>query len=217
MALRHGARARTKAAAALAAVTAAGAVTLSGCASQTLKAQDETVATAGAGVAAALAAVQTSTCPATAPQALASNVGGLRTRLEPLDATKLLLCVYPPRTGDDGGSQSSSGAAGASGSSGASGASDSSSAAGPTAVTIDNVPVISSLQNALNALAAPPTEPVNCPNDTGAAVLGIFANGQQVTEVLMTTTGCPEATNGQKTGWVGASDFGAILSGALKG
>jgi hypothetical protein len=167
--------------------------------------QNETVSTASAS--AALAAVQSSTCPATAPQALTSNVSGLATQLEPLAATRVLLCVYPaPMAGTSDSSDSSS-----------SDDSASASAPAPTAATLTDAAAISSLQNGLNKLATPPTAPVNCPNDTGAVVLGIFTDGQQVTEVLMTTTGCPEASNGQKTGWVGGSDFGTILSGVLKG
>jgi hypothetical protein len=143
------------------------------------------------------AAANSASCPSTQPQSLTSNVSGLATELEPLAATKVLLCVYSPQTDSaDAGSASAS--------------------SSPTAVTITQALAISSLQNGLNALTAPPTQPVNCPNDTGAAVLGIFTDGQQVTEVLMSTTGCPQATNGEKNGWVGGSDFISILSGLLK-
>jgi hypothetical protein len=176
---------------------------VSGCASQKVNAQTETVSTASA--AAAASAAQTSTCPAAIPKTLSSNVSGLNTQLEPVDATKVLLCVYPSRlnvVASSGSSDTSSASA---------------TPAAPTAVTLTDSGVISSLRGGLNALAAPPTTPVNCPNDTGGAVLGIFTNGTQETEVLMTTSGCPEASNGQKTGWVGASDFGSILSAVLKG
>jgi hypothetical protein len=176
---------------------------VSGCASQKLGAQTETVSTASASAAAS--AAESSTCPATAPQTLASNVSGLSTQLVPFSATKVLLCVYPSRLNlgsSSGASDTSSGSA---------------SPGAPTAVTLTNAGVISSLENGLNALAAPPTTPVNCPNDNGSEVLGIFTNGSQESEVLMKTSGCPEATNGHKTGWVGASDFGSILSAVLKG
>lgn len=193
---------------AAAAVAAAAATTLAGCASQKVDVQNETVSTASAGVAAALSAVQDGTCPDTPPTSLASNAAGLSGQLEPLAATRALLCVYPPKfqTADQSSDSSSD-------------SSDSASAAppAPTAVTLTDAGVISSLRNSLNALAAPPTTPVHCPNDTGAVVLGVFADGQSVTEVLMTTTGCPEASNGQKTGWVGASDFVSILNGLVKG
>lgn len=178
------------------AVTAAITVAATGCASQRLNPQTETVSTVGASAAAA--AANSATCPSTAPQSLTSNVSGLSAQLEPLAATKVLLCVYAPQT-------DSPSAAGAS------------TSAAPTAVTITQSLVISSLQNGLNALAAPPTQPVNCPLDTGSVVLGIFTDGQQETEVLMHTTGCPTATNGEKVGWVGGSDFISILSGVLKG
>jgi hypothetical protein len=184
------------------AAAAVAAAAVSGCASQKLNTQTATVSTASA--AAAVVAVQNSTCPATVPQTLASNVSGLSTQLEPLQATKVLLCVYPSHLNDSSGSSSS-------------GSGDSASPSAPKGVTLTDPTVISSLRNALNALATPPTSRVNCPNDTGSAVLGIFVNGQQATEILMTTSGCPVATNGQKTGWVGASDFAAVLSAALKG
>jgi hypothetical protein len=180
---------------------------VSGCASQKLNTQTATVSTASA--AAAVVAVQNSTCPATVPQTLASNVSGLSTQLEPLQATKVLLCVYPSHLNDSSGSSSSDSSSPGSG--------GSASPPAPKAVTLTDSMVISSLRNALNALATPPTSRVNCPNDTGSAVLGIFVNGQQATEILMTTSGCPTATNGQKTGWVGASDFVAVLTAALKG
>lgn len=177
------------------AVTAAITVAASGCTSQRITPQNVTVASAGASAVAA--AVNSATCPSTQPQSLTSNVSGLATELEPLAATKVLLCVYSPQTDSaDSGSASAPSA--------------------PTAVTLTQALAISSLQNGLNALTAPPTQRVNCPNDTGAAVLGIFTDGQQVTEVLMSTTGCPQATNGEKNGWVGGSDFISILSGLLK-
>ena len=195
-----------------AAVAAAAAATLAGCASQKVDVQNETVSTASAGVAAALSAVQDGTCPDTPPTSLASNAAGLSGQLEPLAATRALLCVYPPKFQTADQSSDSSSDSG-------SDSSDSASAAppAPTAVTLTDAGVISSLRNSLNALAAPPTTPVHCPNDTGAVVLGVFTDGQSVTEVLMTTTGCPEASNGQKTGWVGASDFVSILNGLVKG
>jgi hypothetical protein len=181
------------------AVTAAITVAASGCTSQRINPQTETVSTVGASAAAA--AANSATCPSTSPQSLTSNVSGLSTELEPLAATKVLLCVYPPQTTlPSSGSDSSA-----------------SSPASPTAVTITQSLVISSLQNGLNALTAPPTRPISCPNDTGGVVLGIFTDGQQETEVLMHTTGCPTATNGEKIGWVGSSDFISILSGVLKG
>lgn len=177
------------------AVTAAITVAAGGCTSQRITPQNVTVASAGASAVAA--AVNSATCPSTQPQSLTSNVSGLATELEPLAATKVLLCVYSPQTDSaDSGSASAPSA--------------------PTAVTLTQALAISSLQNGLNALTAPPTQRVNCPNDTGAAVLGIFTDGQQVTEVLMSTTGCPQATNGEKNGWVGGSDFISILSGLLK-
>ena len=180
------------------AVTAAITVAATGCTSQRITPQTETVSTAGA--AAVAAAANSASCPSTQPQSLTSNVSGLATELEPLAATKVLLCVYSPQTDSaDAGSTSASSASSA-----------------PTAVTVTQALAISSLQNGLNALTAPPTQPVNCPNDTGAAVLGIFTDGQQVTEVLMSTTGCPQATNGEKDGWVGGSNFISILSGLLK-
>ena len=189
---------------AAAAVAAAAAATLAGCASQKVDVQNETVSTASAGVAAALSDVQDGTCPDTPPKSLASDAAGLSSRLEPLAATKVLLCVYPPKFQSAGQSSDSSDSASA-------------SPPAPTAVTLTDAGVIGSLRNGLNALTAPPTARVNCPNDTGAVVLGIFTDGQSVTEVLMTTTGCPEASNGQKTGWVGASDFVGILNGLVKG
>lgn len=177
------------------AVTAAITVAATGCTSQRINPQN--VAVASAGASAVAAAANSASCPSTQPQSLTSNVSGLATELEPLAATKVLLCVYSPQTDSaDAGSASAS--------------------SSPTAVTITQALAISSLQNGLNALTAPPTQPVNCPNDTGAAVLGIFTDGQQVTEVLMSTTGCPQATNGEKNGWVGGSDFISILSGLLK-
>jgi hypothetical protein len=58
---------------------------------------------------------------------------------------------------------------------------------------------------------------VSCPMDTGTDVLGIFTAGTQETEVLMQTSGCPLVGNGQKTGWVGETDFLSILSSVLGG
>jgi hypothetical protein len=185
---------------------------VSGCTSQKLSPQTETVSTSNAAAAAAASAAQNSSCPADKPTSLASNVSGLTTQLEPLDATRVLLCVYASQLNivSSAGDTSSSDT----------GSSDSSSAsassAAPRAVTLTDASVISTLRSGLNALTAPPSAPVNCPNDTGAAVLGIFTNGSQETEVLMTTTGCAEVSNGQKTGWVGSSDFGSVLSAVLK-
>jgi hypothetical protein len=187
---------------------------VSGCASQKLSPQTETVSTSNAAAAAAVVAAQTSSCPADKPTSLASNVSGLTTQLEPLDATRVLLCVYASQlniVSSAGASDSTSSDTGSSDSSSAS-----ASSAAPRAVTLTDASAISTLRSGLNALAAPPSTPVNCPNDTGAAVLGIFTNGSQETEVLMTTTGCPEVSNGQKTGWVGSSDFGSVLSAVLR-
>lgn len=118
----------------------------------------------------------------------------------------MLLCVYSPAASSSSSSSSDS-------------SSDSSSAstAAPKAITLTGSAAIGSLRDALNALSAPPTTPVHCPADFGTSVLGVFSDGQQVTEVLMTTSGCPEASNGQKTGWVGACDFAAVLAAAIKG
>lgn len=206
---------RTGTAALAATAVTALAAMASGCASQQINVQHETVSTASA--AAALAEAQDAACPSTPPTSLISNVSGLRTKLEPLAATKVLLCVYGARAVETVPSTSDSSNADSSPAGDVASATDSSSTAAPTPVTLTNADAIHSLQNALNALATPPTTRVNCPMDVGSAVLGIFTDGQQVTEVLMTTSGCPTATNGQKVGWVGASDFQQILSAALKG
>jgi hypothetical protein len=182
---------------------------VSGCASQTLSPQTETVSTSNAAAAAAISAAQNSACPADKPASLASNVSGLSTQLVPLNATRVLLCVYASQL-------NVLSSAGSSDSSSSDSSSASASSAAPRAVTLTDASAISTLRSGLNALAAPPSKPVNCPNDTGAAVLGIFTDGSQVTEVLMTTTGCPEVSNGQKTGWVGSSDFSSVLSAVLK-
>jgi hypothetical protein len=206
-AARPGVRSLLRTGVAAAAVAAAATATLAGCASQKVDVQNETVSTAGAAAASAMSDVQDGTCPDTPPTSLASDAAGLGGQLEPLAATKALLCVYPPKFQSAGESSAS----------GDSGESASASPPAPTAVKLTDAAVVSSLRNGLNALTAPPTAPVNCPNDTGAVVLGIFTDGQSVTEVLMTTTGCPEASNGVKTGWVGSSDFIGILTGLVKG
>lgn len=177
---------------------------VAGCQEQNPTAQTETVSTAGA--AAVIAAAQASNCPSTAPKTLTSNAAGLGTRLQPIDATRLLLCVYAASDSVQPVQSSGSEDSAAPASSGAS-----------HSDTITEETTIGTLSDALNALTAPPTRAVNCPNDIGSAVLGIFTNGQQEVEVLMTTSGCPEASNGQKTGWVGASDFGNVLAAVLKG
>lgn len=184
----------------LAIVCAALTLALYGCASQRITPLDVTVSTGG--VQQALTEAQSGTCPGTAPQTLASNVGGLFTQLEPLNATRVLLCVYPTQSSDPADSSGQSEGA--------------SAPPTPSSVTVTQTGAISGLQNALNALAAPPTAPVNCPLDTGASVLGIFTSGSQVTEVLIKTSGCPLVTDGPKVGWVGASDFISILSALLK-
>lgn len=191
--------------AAVAAVALGAAVT--GCQEQNAGAQSETVSTASA--AAVIAAAQASNCPSVAPQTLTSNATGLGGELEPIDATRLLLCVYAGRDAvqsvqsvqPSGSGQSAAPA----------------SSAVINSATVTDAGAINTLRNALNALTVPPTQRVNCPNDIGSAVLGIFTNGQQEVEVLMTTSGCPKASNGQKTGWVGASDFGDVLAAVLKG
>lgn len=176
---------------------------VAGCAKQE-NVQTETVTTASA--TAAVVAAQTSICPAAAPKTLTSNAPGLGARLEPIDATRVLLCVYASpdaaQSVQPGGPEESAAPA---------------SSGSAAHITLTDASVINTLSNALNALTTPPTTPVNCPNDNGSEVLGIFTNGQQEVEVLMTTSGCPEAANGQKTGWVGASDFGDILAAVLKG
>lgn len=181
------------------AALALGASAISGCASQRLQNSTTTVSTAGASAAAA--AVQTNTCPGTAPQQLSSNVSGLSTQLEPLTATQVLLCVYP--AADPSGSDGSASAA--------------ASPKAPTAIVLSKPEQISTLQNALNALTPPPTQPVSCPMDTGTSILGIFTAGPQETEVLMQTSGCPLVGNGQRTGWVGQTDFLGLLSSILGG
>lgn len=180
------------------------AAAVAGCQEQNPTGQTETVSTAGA--AAVVVAAQASNCPSAAPKALTSNVAGLGAKLQPVDATRVLLCVYAePGTAvsvQPGDSEESAAPA---------------SSGTPSSATITDATTIGTLSDALNALTPPPTRPVNCPNDTGSEVLGIFTNGQQEVEVLITTSGCPEASNGQKTGWVGASDFGGILAAVLKG
>lgn len=186
------------------AVLALGASTLTGCASQRLQNSSATVSTAGASAAAVDA--QTDTCPGTAPQNLSSNVGGLAEQLEPLAATRVLLCVYPAAdtaaSGSDSPDDSDSPAA---------------SPKAPTAIVLSKPEQISTLQKALNALTPPPTQPVSCPMDTGGSILGIFTAGSQETEVLMQTSGCPLVGNGQKTGWVGQTDFLGVLTSLLGG
>jgi len=181
------------------AALALGASAISGCASQRLQNSSATVSTAGASAAAA--AVQTDTCPGTAPQQLSSNVSGLSTQLEPLTATRVLLCVYPAADPAESGGPASSAA----------------SPKAPTAIVLSQPGQISTLRNALNALTPPPTRPVSCPMDTGTSILGIFTAGAQETEVLMQTSGCPLVGNGEKTGWVGETDFLGILSSVLGG
>lgn len=175
------------------------AATLTGCASKNGTVQPESVSTMGASSAAAQA--QGSTCPNTVPKTLSSNVDGLATQLQPLAATKALLCVYLGHY--DQVSSASPTPAGA--------------ATVSTHLTLTDPSAISSLSSALNALGVPPSAPENCPNDTGGAVLAIFTAGRQEVEVLMTTSGCQQATNGQKTGWVGASNFAEVLAAVLKG
>lgn len=186
------------------AMAALGLATVAGCAPQDPTMHSEPVSTQSA--AGVVAEAQASSCPSTVPHTLTSNAAGLSTQLEPIVATRLLLCVYAtPDTAQSvqpGGSDESA-------------APESSGA--PASATITDASAISTMRNALNALTAPPTTPVNCPNDNGSSVLGVFSNGQQEVEVLMTTSGCPEASNGQRTGWVGASDFGNILGALLKG
>lgn len=184
--------------------TLALAAAVAGCEEQSPTARTETVSTAGA--AAVIAAAQASNCPGTAPKTLTSDAPGLGAKLEPIDATRVLLCVYAGPDTVVAVQSDGSGESAAPASSGASGS-----------ATVTDATTIGALGNALNALAPPPTRPVNCPNDIGSEVLGIFTNGQQEVEVLITTSGCPEASNGQKTGWVGASDFGNILAAVLKG
>lgn len=187
------------------AALALGATALSGCASQRLQNSPATVSTEGASAAAV--AAQSSTCPSTAPQDLSSNVSGLAEQLEPLAATRVLLCVYP--------ATDSSASGGADGSQSPDG-----SAAGPkapTSIVLSKPDQISTLQKALNALTPPPTQPVSCPMDSGGSILGIFTAGSQETEVLMQTSGCPLVGNGQKTGWVGQTDFLGVLSSLLGG
>ena len=196
---RYGNRRRAAGAAtALGAVALAAALT--GCASKDVVAPAEPVSTAGASSAAAQA--QGSSCPNTVPQTLSSNVGGLATQLQPLAATRALLCVYLGHSAEISSASPTPTAGGASIS---------------THLTLTDPSAISNLSNALNALGVPPTTPENCPNDTGASVLAIFTAGRQEVEVLMTTSGCQQATNGQKTGWVGASNFAQVLSAVLKG
>lgn len=193
------ARRRRAAGAATVLTAVALAAALTGCASKTMNVQPESESTASA--ASAVAQAQGSSCPGAAPKTLSANVAGLSTKLQPLDATKVLLCVYLGRSAEVS-SASPTPAAPASAS---------------THLTLTDAAVVSSLSDALNALGVPPTTPVNCPNDTGGSVLAIFTAGQQEVEVLMTTSGCEQATNGQKTGWVGASNFAQVLAAALKG
>jgi hypothetical protein len=191
---------RRRAARVATALTAAAlAATVAGCASKNPNVQPESVSTASAAGAAAQA--QGSTCPSTVPKTLSANVAGLGTKLQPLHATKVLLCVYlghPEEMSSDSPSPAAAGSV-------------------STHLTLTDAGVISALTGALNALGVPPTTPMNCPNDTGGSVLAIFTAGQQEVEVLMTTSGCQQATNGQKTGWVGASNFAQVLAAALKG
>jgi hypothetical protein len=181
------------------AALALGASAVAGCSSQRLQSSTATVSTAGASAAAA--AAQDTTCPGTAPQTLSSNVDGLAEQLVPLTATKVLLCLYP--AADPSASDSAAGA--------------SASPKAPTAIVLDKSAQITTLTNALNALTPPPTAKVSCPMDSGTDVLGIFTAGTQETEVLMQTSGCPLVGNGQKTGWVGQTDFLSILSSVLSG
>jgi hypothetical protein len=194
-----GARRRRTVGAATALTAAALAAALTGCASKNENVQPEAVSTASA--ASAVAQAQGASCPGTVPKTLASNVAGLSTKLQPLDATKVLLCVYLGRTAEVSSASPTPAAA----------------ASASTHLTLTDAAVISSLSDALNALGVPPTRPMSCPNDTGGSVLAIFTAGQQEVEVLITTSGCQQATNGQKTGWVGASNFAQVLAAALKG
>ncbi|WP_034269885.1 hypothetical protein [Actinospica robiniae] len=193
------------------AALALGASAVSGCAAQRLQSSSATVSTAGASAAADDA--QSSTCPGTAPQNLSSNVSGLADQLEPLAATRVLLCVYPAAASpasDDSGSPGGLESPGGS-------ASPAASPHAPTAIVLSKSDQIGTLQKALNALTPPPTQPVSCPMDSGGSILGIFTAGSQETEVLMQLSGCPLVGNGQKTGWVGQTDFISVLSSMLGG
>ncbi len=181
------------------AALALGAGMIAGCTTQEVQGSPETVSTAGAAQAAA--DVQSRACPSTAPTALSSNVDGLDTQLEPLTATKVLLCVYPAAGPSDAVSGSADTAA--------------ASPKPPTSIVLTNSGQINGLQRALNSLAPPPTTPVSCPMDSGTSVLGIFTAGTQETEVLVQTSGCPLAGNGAKTGWVGESDVLGLLSSVV--
>jgi hypothetical protein len=194
-------KAGTKRAATVSGAVAAVVLTaaLAGCARQVLVARTETVSTANTAAAAAVAAARASDCPGTRPRTLTSNAPGLAAQLEPIDATRVLLCVYASLSAQPGGPERSA-----------------SPGASAEAVVTD-VREINTLRDALNALAVPPARPVNCPNDNGSTVLGTFTNGRREVEVLMKTSGCLQATNGRKTGWVGASDFADVLAAVLKG
>lgn len=178
---------------ALAAVGALGAV--AACGSERAVSTGAAAATSGASSAAAAAAADSGTCPATAPKTLQADVSDLTTTLEPLAATKVVLCAYP-------GLNASPSAKGGS--------------TAPTPVVLTNPVLIRSLQGALNGLSAPPSGGEFCPNDDGAAVLGTFVSGSQEVQVLMHTSGCRVVTNGVKTGWVGASDLLSVLGSAIK-
>ncbi|MBR7838100.1 hypothetical protein KDL01_32810 [Actinospica durhamensis] len=207
------------------AALALGASTLAGCASQRLQNSPATVSTAGASAAAADAL--STTCPSTAPTNLSSNASGLAAQLEPLTATRVLLCVYPAASPSESATDESPTAnptavpavstPATSTAAASSAASPTASAKAPTAIVLTKTDQIDSLQRALNALTPPPTQPVSCPMDTGSSVLVIFTAGAQETEVLIQTSGCPLAANGQKTGWVGQTDFLSILSSLVGG
>ncbi|TKA06347.1 hypothetical protein [Actinacidiphila oryziradicis] len=127
------------------------------------------------GVVTVLKVMDASHCPSRRPQPTASNVSGLKDRLEPIAANRLLLCGY--------GGITSTGRP-----------------RPPAQARITSHAVIDRLRTILNGLRPPASGTYNCPNDTGGAVLEIFSAGEQAVEIDEPLTGCQFVTNGQRTG-----------------
>ncbi|MBR7832941.1 hypothetical protein KDL01_06690 [Actinospica durhamensis] len=139
-------------------------------------------------VAAALKAVDTGTCPAKPPAREASDVTATADSLEPLAATRLLLCGYVETV-----------------KAGKAGKNVVSTSVWSSLVT--DPATLANLRGELNGLGGWGSGTSSCPPQSLGGALGIFTDdGKDVVELWDNVTGCAGVDNGLLDARVGTSD-----------
>jgi hypothetical protein len=150
---------------------------------------------------AALRSATADRCPARPAARPVSDAAGVRDRLEPLTAARVLLCGY----GAPGGRSGAMAPAGAV------------SAGAPTGHALVTDPaVVATLRSRFNALGPVPRGRFSCPNADGSVVIAVFTDGVQEVQLRDEVSGCATVTNGSLTRWVGSSGVNDTVLALLR-